>query len=72
MAINIGDNNRIKNTIISENSEIDRNQKNKDTRKKSLYEKHPIVISFLISLVAGIILLFPVWSKLIGWIMSLY
>ena len=61
MSVNIGNNNKIKNTNIAENMEI----KEDIIHKKSFYEKHPVICGFLISLVAGIILLFSFWDKLI-------
>ena len=54
MSINIGDNNKIKNANIAEKLEINDDQ----SVKKSFYEKHPVICGFLISLVAGIVLLF--------------
>ena len=48
MSINIGDNNKIKNTNIAEKLEV----KDNPLIKKSFFEKHPVICSFLISLVA--------------------
>ena len=62
MSINIGDNNKIKNANIAERLEINDDQ----SVKKSFYEKHPVICGFLISLVAGIVLLFSFWDSLIG------
>ena len=61
MSINIGDNNKIKNANIAERLEINDDQ----SVKKSFYEKHPVICGFLISLVAGIVLLFSFWDIMI-------
>jgi len=64
MGINIGDNNKIKKTIIVENGDIHAPV----SEKKGFYEKHPVICSFLISLVAGIAVLFSFWTEIISWI----
>lgn len=46
MSVNIGDNNKIKNSNIAEKLEV----KEIPNVKKSFYEKHPVICSFLISL----------------------
>ena len=61
MSINIGNNNKIKNSNIIEKLEV----KESPTIKKTFYEKHPVICGFLISLIAGIVLLFSFWSKII-------
>ncbi len=59
----IGDNNKIQNSVIAGSvSGSGGNQ------KKGFYEKHPIVSSLLISLLAGIILLFSFWDRIISFI----
>lgn len=62
MSVNIGDNNKIKNSNIAEKIEV----KDIPTTKKSFYEKHPVICGFLISLVAGIILLFSFWDNIVS------
>lgn len=63
MGINIGDGNKIKNSNIAERIE------NVDIEKnKRFYEKHPWVAGVLISVIAGIILLFTFWGNIITWI----
>jgi len=62
MSINIGDNNKIKNANIAERLEI----------KKSFYEKHPVICGFLISLVAGIVLLFSFWDRIVNLIEGVF
>lgn len=66
MGIKIGNNNTIKNSNIAET--INGNLSKKTKRKKSFYEKHPVICSFLISLVAGRIVLFSFWNNMVNWI----
>lgn len=68
MSVNIGDNNKIKNSNIAEKLEV----KEIPNVKKSFYEKHPVICSFLISLIAGIILLFSFWNKIISLIEGVF
>lgn len=62
MSISIGDNNKISNTTIVENSTV-----NKEN-KKGFTAKHPILISLICSFVVGFILLFSFWTEIISWI----
>lgn len=66
MGINIGNNNKINNSIISEESRM------KNEKKKNIFEKHPLIFSFLISLFAGFILLFSFWGKIVEWIENIF
>ena len=68
MSINIGDNNKIKNANIAEKLEINDDQ----SVKKSFYEKHPVICGFLISLVAGIVLLFSFWDRIVNLIEGVF
>ena len=68
MGIQIGDNNNIKNSTISEKIETNK----EDLDKKTFYERHPVICGFLISLVAGIVLLFSFWGRLIGFLEGLF
>ena len=64
--ITIGNNNKIQNSVIAESvSGIDK------AKKKTFFEKHPVICSLLISLAAGIILLFSFWQQLIRFIEGL-
>ena len=68
MAINIGSNNKIQNTIITEDSVIE--QKSNDAlsgnhQKKSIVDKHPIVCSLIVSFIVGFILLFSFWREIV-------
>jgi hypothetical protein len=58
MGIKIGNNNRINDSIIMENS-------NK-SEKKNFCEKHPILVAIFASVVAGVILLFSFWEKIVS------
>ena len=70
MGINIGNNNSIKNSTIAEVEVI--NNQDSQPRKKSFYEKHPIIVSFLISLLAGAILLFSFWDSVVSFVEGLF
>lgn len=68
MGIHIGDNNKIQNSIIAEKIKT-----NKEVlEKRSLYQRHPVVCGFLISLAAGIILLFSFWGNIISFLEGLF
>lgn len=67
MSINIGNNNRIKKSVIAENSKI---PKKKENRK--WYEKHPIFIAVVAAIIAGIVLKFSMWDKMIEMIEHLF
>lgn len=65
--ITIGNNNKIKNSTITGMKDTDRTNE-----KKGFYEKHPVLCSFLISLVAGIVLLFSFWDQIIFYIEKIF
>ena len=68
MGIKIGNDNKIHNSMIAEKIEA-----NKDViKKKSIFEKPPVICGFLISLAAGIVLLFSFWEKLISFLEGLF
>ena len=67
MSINIGNNNKIKNSTIAE--KINSNEKHE---KKSFYDKHPVICGFLISLIAGIVTLFTFWKDIVNWLEGLF
>jgi hypothetical protein len=67
MSIKIGNKNKIKNSSIGHTF----NSTNKDyilSSKKSFVTKHPILISFFVSVISGLILLFSFWKDVINWI----
>lgn len=66
MGIKIGNNNTIKNSNIAET--INDCSSQNPNNKKTFYEKHPIICGFLISLVAGVVVLFSFWNSIISWI----
>lgn len=70
MGIKIGNNNRIDNSTIAEtiNGDSSSNPPQPRNKKKTFYDKHPALCSFLISLIAGIVLLFSFWSDAVRWI----
>lgn len=63
-SVKIGNGNKISNSNIAEKIENHADSTSSDV-KKSFYEKHPVICSFLISLVVGIILLFSFWSNIV-------
>lgn len=67
MGIQIGDNNKIKNTVIADNGTVESNP-----IKKKFYERHPVLISVIVSFTIGFILLFSFWHDIIAWIESLF
>lgn len=66
MGVKIGNNNTIKNSNIAET--MNGNITNPPNNKKTFYDKHPIICGFIISLVAGIVVLFSFWNNIINWI----
>lgn len=66
MNIKIGNNNKINNSTIAENIQV--NQK----EDKSFIGNHPVISSFLISLVAGLVLMFSFWNNFIEWMEGLF
>lgn len=66
VTINVGNNNKFKNSPISINNS------EKLPNIKSFYEKHPWISGVLISLFAGIICMFSFWDKIIKLIETLF
>ena len=60
MSINIGIDNRIKKSVIAENSKISEKKEN-----KKWYEKHLIFIAVVAAVIAGVILKLSMWDKMI-------
>lgn len=69
MEINIGNNNKFKNVMITEEKSSISEQK---VKKKSFTEKHPILVSVCISFVVGVILLFSFWGDVIEFLENLF
>lgn len=67
MSVNIGNNNKIQNSTIAE--QINTGQ---IPEKKRFYDKHPIICGFLISLVAGVAVLFSFWTEMVNWLEGLF
>ena len=65
MSINIGDDNKIKNSKIVHNYNLTPPQKN-------IFTKHPFITGVIISMVAGFIMLFSFWEKAMSWIENLF
>lgn len=62
MGIKIGNNNKIKNSTISENLTIE------NDNKENWFQKHPVVTGILSAVVAGFVLMFSFWSDLVEFI----
>ena len=70
-SVRIGNGNKISNSTIAGKNE----NHSGDTSSyvgKSFYAKHPVVCSFLISIAAGIILLFSFWSDIVKYIEGVF
>ncbi|EJT6154770.1 hypothetical protein ABE450_000543 [Clostridium perfringens] len=67
MSIKIGDNNKIKNSSIIDNS----NSTSDNTNKESFANRHPILIGIICSIIASIIMMFSFWDKVSDFIKSL-
>ena len=61
MGISIGNKNKIKNSIIAEKAV-------NSPKKERFADKHPVLISILISFVIGFGLMFTFWEKIVDWI----
>lgn len=69
--VTIGNNNKIKCANIAANIEKD-NADAQNSHKKSFAERHPVIISIIVSFAVGFILLFSFWEKIIAWIERLF
>ena len=68
-SIRIGDNNTIKASAIGSKIVETSDAQNSS---KGFSEKHPILLSIIISLVTGFLLLFSFWENIINWIEGLF
>ena len=66
-SITIGDGNTFKGATIA--SKIINKP---DIEKKTFYDKHPVICGFLISLIAGVVLLFSFWEPIIKFIEGVF
>ncbi|ARB39999.1 hypothetical protein B5728_03860 [Mammaliicoccus sciuri] len=67
MNIKIGDKNKIKNSSIGEQVNI-----NIPSKKESFFNSHPVLTALGTSFVIGFIFLFSFWSKIIKYIEHLF
>ncbi len=66
MKIKIGDNNKINNSVIgSQNSQG-------QSIKQSFTERHPILISVIITFIFGFLFLFSFWDSIVEYIENLF
>jgi len=68
MSIKIGDKNKISNSSIGHQYNSIRDME----KKKSFAERHPVIVSLLVSLITGFILLFSFWKGVINWLEKLF
>ena len=66
MSINIGDNNKIENSTISDNSIVNIETK----QRKNWAEKHPLIIGIIVAVVAGLILELAFWDEFLQFLNS--
>lgn len=67
MSINIGNNNKIKNSKIIENEVVINNDKD-----KKWHEQHPILIAIITGVIAGVVLMFSCWGDIVNFIENLF
>lgn len=65
MEIKIGNNNKIKNSVIGNNN-------NPPPPEQNFASRHPITTGILVSLFTGFIMLFSFWKDIIAWIERLF
>lgn len=65
MGIKIGNNNKIKNSNIGHQNTVS------TSKKKSFYDKHPLLVSISISFLIGFLLLFSFWRNIVDALESL-
>ena len=66
MSIKIGNNNKIKNSIITEKTSVTGEGPN-----QNFTQKHPVIIGIFIAVIAGFILKFSFWEKIKSFIEGL-
>lgn len=67
MGIRIGNNNKIQKSIIANTI-----NENTESHPKRWYEKHPIIGGIIVSVIAGIILMFSFWDKIVKFIEGVF
>ncbi len=70
-SVRIGSGNKISNSNIAGKNENHSGTAPSDV-KKSFFEKHPVICGILISLLAGIVLLFSFWTKIVEFIEGVF
>lgn len=70
--IKIGNNNKIKNSSVGHQVNAVNNLNNKPPKKKSFSQRHPIILSVIISLITGFALLFSFWKQIVDFIENLF
>jgi hypothetical protein len=72
MNIKIGNKNKIENSFIGQQHGSNNGKNAKSGKKKSFAKSHPVLVSFVVSLIVGIILLFSFWKDVIKWVENLF
>jgi len=75
MDIKIGNNNKINNSSIGQqvNLKADESENgDKEPNSKSFSQRHPILLSVIVSIGCGFVLLFSFWKNIINFIESLF
>jgi len=73
MKIKIGDNNKIKNSSIGHQINLNTDDPSKNDKKSNSFaQRHPILISIIISISVGFILLFSFWGNIVNYIENLF
>ncbi|GHH99717.1 hypothetical protein [Neobacillus kokaensis] len=66
MKIKIGNNNKIKNSVIGSQTS------HQESNKKSFGERHPILISVIITFLFGFLFLFSFWDSIVKYIENIF
>ncbi|WP_145413365.1 hypothetical protein [Paenibacillus xylanexedens] len=73
MDIKIGDNNKIKNSSIGHQIAPSSNEiVDNEPKSKRFSQRHPILLSIIISIATGFILLFSFWKSAVNFIENLF
>ncbi|MDF9845396.1 MULTISPECIES: hypothetical protein [unclassified Paenibacillus] len=70
--IKIGDGNKINKSSIGHQTNTLNNINEKPPKKKTFSQRHPILLSVIISLITGFVLLFSFWKHIVEFIESLF
>ena len=66
-SIKIGDGNVIEKSSFNSN-----NNQQQTNEHKNFFEKHPVITGIIVSVIAGVILMFSFWKTIVVWIEGLF